>query len=700
MFATIGLPASLTPPPIWAQRTLYRLLWTEFQGDGLSLSSARGQIAMTTATTSTTVRPFSLAGVSVSSWAFGIRIWVAVVVALGASFWLELEAPSTAAITVAILAAPTRGQALEKACYRLLATIIGVAAAIAIVGLFSQARDLILAAFAGWLGLCVYAAGLLDGNRAYAAVLSGYTVAIVAIEQLDAPQHVFESGMARGAAIAVGIVAIAVVNDLLAAPDSHPQLAVQLAAIHRRLRDYAKAAIREEATDPATAAGLLRDIAALHSEMASLATESASGSIRSAAARSTAVALVAELHAARAVNAPRGTADPALRELVASAMDRKSGEHSSIASTSWRYDTESGAPDRSSAPSSWAFGVLLRRDEEVRDGLAALRSGARPRHAWRTPLYRSHRIAAATGIRAAIYLALASACFVLAGWAAADVSLSLVVIVIGLGAITPSPRGFTVKAFIAAPIAAVLAGTLEFLILDGATEFPLLAIALAPFMIGATVLVTLPDRMLSALGRLNLIFILGILAPSNPQSYNPETYLFTCLFVCIATGLLLAAQLLIPPVSGERRQRWLMASARRDLDRVRSRRDRGFAPEEAMFRDAARIGQITGAARAGPPRRAALEEALSCFDQTAAIRLCDANLARLAETPLSHFAIEARTALSARDTQRIRGVARDLRDAASAEDALTSATSGALFLAGVAMDSARHASEAFMEKVT
>jgi hypothetical protein len=34
-------------------------------------------------------------------------------------------------------------------------------------------------------------------------------------------------------------------------------------------------------------------------------------------------------------------------------------------------------------------------------------------------------------------------------------------------------------AFVAAPIAAVLAGSLEFLILNGATEFPLLAIALA-----------------------------------------------------------------------------------------------------------------------------------------------------------------------------------------------------------------------------
>jgi uncharacterized membrane protein YccC len=638
-------------------------------------------------TTATTLRPLRFAGVSVSAWAFGIRIWMAVVVALAASFWLELEAPSTAAITVAILAAPTRGQALEKACYRLLATLIGVTVAIAIVGLFSQARDLILAAFAAWLGLCVYAAGLLDGNRAYAAVLSGYTVALIAIQQMDTPQHVFESGVARGAAIAVGIIALAVVNDLLAAPDNHPQLTLQLATLHRRVRDYAKAIIRDEATDSATAAGLLRDIAALRAEVASLATESASGSIRSAAARSTAVALVAELHAARALDALPVTADPAFRDLMASALDRRSSEPSPISSTSWRYYIEPDAPDSLSAL-TWASAELLRRDEEVREGLAALTSGTRPRRTWRAPLYRSHRTAAEAGIRSAIWLALASVFFVLAGWPATDVSLSLVAVVIGLGAITANPGAFTVIALIAAPIAAVLAGTLEFLILDGATEFPLLAIALAPFMVGAMVLMTRAHPLLSALGRLSLIFILLIFSPSNPPSYDPETFLFISLFLCVATGLLLAAQLLIPPLSSKHRQGWLIASARRELERVPSRSDRRLAPEEAMFRDATRIGQIAGTAGARYP--AVLEEALWCFDQAAQIRLCNASLARLAGNAPSRFAAEARQALSARDTQRIRRVARDLRQATSADDALARATSGALVLAGIVIDAARY----------
>ena len=372
--------------------------------------------------------------------------------------------------------------------------------------------------------------------------------------------------VARGAAIAVGVAAVALVNDLLAAPDSFPQLASQLAALHRRVRDYAKPVPRDEATDAATAAGLLRDIAALRPEITSLATELASGSIRSAAARSTAVALVAAVHAARALKAVVAATNPAMGDMSAATL-----QSPALASASREF---------------------LRRISEVREGLAALNAGRRLRWGWRMPLYRSRAIAAAAGLRAAAYLVLASGFFVLAGWPSAEVSLSLVALVIGLGAVSPNPQGFTVAAFIAAPIAAVLAGTLEFLILDGVTEFPLLALALAPFVIGTMVVATRPHPMVASLGRLNLIFILVILSPSNPQSYDANSFLFVVLFLCTGIGLLLAAQTLIPPELIERRQRWIMASVRRDFELSLSERDRRLAPEEAMFRDAARIGQI------------------------------------------------------------------------------------------------------------
>ena len=72
---------------------------------------------------------------------------MAIVAALYTSFWLELQSPSTAALTVTVLALPTRGQGMEKAAFRLIATVLGVMASVAIVGLFAQSGGIMLAAF-------------------------------------------------------------------------------------------------------------------------------------------------------------------------------------------------------------------------------------------------------------------------------------------------------------------------------------------------------------------------------------------------------------------------------------------------------------------------------------------------------------------------------------------------------------------------
>ncbi len=101
-----------------------------------------------TVVATTAEEPFTVATIPVNSWSFAIRVWLATILALFVSFWLQLESPTTAALTVGILAEPTRGQALDKAGFRLLATVVGVTASIAISGLFAQARVLILAAFA------------------------------------------------------------------------------------------------------------------------------------------------------------------------------------------------------------------------------------------------------------------------------------------------------------------------------------------------------------------------------------------------------------------------------------------------------------------------------------------------------------------------------------------------------------------------
>jgi uncharacterized membrane protein YccC len=611
--------------------------------------------------TSAAVEPRQLvfAGLPATSWAFAIRIWIAVILALYASFWLELEAPSSAAITVAILALPTRGQAMEKAGFRLIATVIGVAASIAIAGFFSQTDGLLLAVFSAWIGLCVYAAGMLDGNRAYAAALCCITVALIAVQQIDSPQQVFPTGVARGAAIAVGVLASALINDVLAVPDYHPVLSIRLEALHRQVVSYAEGVVRSEAASSTVAAGLLRDIAAVRPEIASLVAESSSGNARSAAARTAMVDLVTGLFLARAVAAVSAAAP--------------------VTHSSHQDDNSSGLMTIGLA---WLRRELIRRNEDVRSSLEALRAGEHPSREWRAPLYRSRRIAAESGVRAAIHFALASIFFVVTGWPTTELCLSLVAILIGLSATAPDTRMFTTLAILATPIACLLAGILKYLVLDTVSEFQLLAIGLAPFVIGPALLMTLPNRIVSSLGRLVLVFTLAVLAPTNPQTYDPETFLVTSLFTCLAAILLFAAQLLLPPWSNDRRLRQLLSEARRDLRSLDIRRRQHLAPEEATFRDAARIDQIVTAS-ATAPNSPALDEAMRRFDQTATLRLCGSELGRLANGPLAGAADAAQTALAQRNASAVLASAKALREAAPRHDPPADSACGALVLASV-----------------
>lgn len=627
----------------------------------------------------TMAAPATFAGFPLASWAFACRIWIAVVIALYAGFWLQLDATSSAAITVAILATPTRGQALEKAGFRLIGTVVGVSASIAMVGAFAQARDLILAAFAVWVGLCIYAAALSDGNRSYAAVLSGYTVALIAIQQLDAPHQVFDAGVQRGAAIAVGIAAVALVNDLLAAPDRHVALGAELAALHRRVRDKARAALHGEIGAPGARAELLAAIAGLRSEIATLVAESSSGAARSAAARSAAVALVAELHAVQMLEALPIAVKPAVRDGVVGQLD-----DTSLFDPQPSIDVLGRHESTLEASSlAWVLRQLLQHDRYAREALAALAAGMAPPRPWRTPFYRSHRIALAAGLRAAMWLALTSVVYVLAGWPSADASLSLVAVVIGLGAVTPDPRRFTVVALIAAPIAIVVGGILQFVVLDGVTQFPLLALGLLPVIVGIALLMTVRNPLLAALSRLNLVFVLGILAPTNPQTWDPQVFLFTSLFVCMAAGLLLAAQFLVPPVTDGQRRHWLLAAARREAGRAPIATTGRWAQEEVLFRDAARIALMAPAGVAACDRDLVLEEAVRLFGETGLIRECGARLSLIEDQVL---AARARAALRARDFKILREIARELHNTPDA-DAI--AVGAALLVAGLLLQGKR-----------
>jgi uncharacterized membrane protein YccC len=619
-----------------------------------------------------------------TSWAFAIRTWLAAILALYVSFWLSIETPSMAIITVAIIAEPTRGQALDKAVFRILATIIGIAASIVITGLFSQSRDLLLIAYAGWMGLCVYAAGLLDGNRAYAAVLSGFTVALIAIQEMNNPEHVFEAGMMRGAGIFLGIVSLTIVNDLLWSPDRHTKLLTQLADIRRRIASHAKATILGKPMKPIASAALLAEITALRPEIAALSVESSNGPVRGIAGQNAAAALVAELHAARSLEVLPVIADKATSEKIGCALERDESAPPAP-SIVWRAGERADAATTASL--AWTLKELLRRDEQVRQNIAALRADEPPIWHWRVPIYRSHRAAVEAGIRAAIWVALAGMVLVYAGWPAANTSLALFGTFVGLGALTPNPRATTALALVAAPVGGILAGLLQFVFLDGVDAFALLAIGLAPLMVGAALLISSANRKVSALGRFILIYALVIFSPTNPQSYNAQSYLLFFLFACVAPSLLLAAQFLVPPVSQDRRVRWLLSSVRKETAQGLFRAQQ-YEPEEEMFRDAGRIGQILSAGANASSNPETIDEVLSHFDQSSIIRLCEHRLKMLSGGPLTGLVDEIRAAFSKRDSQAIR-VAAEVLSKASTSDQILVDLRAALMVASFHIETAR-----------
>lgn len=140
------------------------------------------------------------------------RTLLAMSLAFYAALWLQLASPASAAVTVIIVANPSRGGLVSKGGWRIFGTLTGAVAAVVILGAFPQSPLLFITAFAVWLGLCTFASSMFRHFRAYAAVLSGYTVALITAGALSEPDHVLGFALARLAVVTLGVVVSTVVT--------------------------------------------------------------------------------------------------------------------------------------------------------------------------------------------------------------------------------------------------------------------------------------------------------------------------------------------------------------------------------------------------------------------------------------------------------------------------------------------------------
>jgi uncharacterized membrane protein YccC len=170
--------------------------------------------------------------------AFSLKTMLASALALLAAFKLQLDSPQWAAVAVWIVAQPKPSQVWGKGFYRLVGTFIGGAMSIVLIALFAQKPELFILALAIWSGICTALAHLLKNFQSYAAVLAGYTTAIVTIPASSHPLHIFETAVSRCSSNVLGVAAVSIVSSLFcgnatADPPSSAATAPQLRAPFR-----------------------------------------------------------------------------------------------------------------------------------------------------------------------------------------------------------------------------------------------------------------------------------------------------------------------------------------------------------------------------------------------------------------------------------------------------------------------------------
>ncbi|GBR55899.1 FUSC family protein [Gluconobacter sphaericus] len=153
-------------------------------------------------------RPFLswLYAPSPSSVTFALRNTVAACLAVGIAFWMELDDPAWAAMTVWAVAQTSRGESQSKAKWRIVGTISGAIAAITIMAAAPQAPWMFFPMVALWIGLCSGFATFVSNFRSYALVLAGYTCSIICMGAASNPDNIFMVAMSRGTYIVLGVL--------------------------------------------------------------------------------------------------------------------------------------------------------------------------------------------------------------------------------------------------------------------------------------------------------------------------------------------------------------------------------------------------------------------------------------------------------------------------------------------------------------
>ena len=577
---------------------------------------------------------------------FGLRLWLSVCLALYVTFWLELPNAYWAGTSAAIMCQPHLGASLRKGWYRMIGTVVGAVAAVVLTACFPQDRAPFLVGLALWGAGCAFVSTLLKNFAAYSAALAGYTVAIIANDQLGATGgpngQAFMLAVYRASEICIGIVCAGIVLAGTDFGQAHRRLGALFAAISSEITGrfagtLAVAGANFDETQKVRRE-LLRRVIALDPVIDEAFGESSQLRYHSPVLQTAVYGLFAALASWRAVAVH-------LRSL---AHDRARLETKAVLQgvpEELRSPPEQGdrGPEPGAGPSRWiADPVGLRRicEGAVRrlialpastpsprlladqtaealagisralNGLALLvEDPARPvpwgsRIRLRVPDWLPALVNAG---RAFVAIGAAELFWIVTEWPNGALAITFAAIAVILFAPRADQAYAAVKGFmIGTTLTAVFAAVIAFAVLPNRETFPAFSLAIGLVLVPAGAGVAQPWQTVMFMAM--AFNFVPLLAPANQQSYDTQQFYNSASALVIGVSVGACSFRLIPPLSPAFRTRRLLALTLRDLRRL-ARSRIWQTPEDWEGRIYGRLSAVPDAA--GPLPGAQMLAALS-----------------------------------------------------------------------------------------
>ncbi|UYB52516.1 FUSC family protein [Xanthomonas sp. AM6] len=522
---------------------------------------------------------------------FSLKCLVAAILGLYLSLRIGLTRPFWVIGTVYLVSQPLAGATLSRGLFRLLGTLGGAVATVALVPRFANAPLVLSVALAAWMGLCLYLAMLDRTPRAYAFLLAGYTTSLIGFPSVMVPGEVFTIAITRVQEIAIGILAATLVHGLVLPRKVSHRVQARVASIlsdaERWTRDLcagAKATVL--AQDRAKVAV---DLLELHTLSIHLRFESAYGPAQ--------VEMLRALH------------DRMLDVLMlSSAVDDAMVERRTLERGPQTADTADPNGWRASLQANLASN-LAELDTAQRDCrlLEAQLRAANPHWRRQVParlahkahghvLHRDHRLALRGAVGAFVGIVLSCGLWIATAWSDGATAVSIIGTACLLFGTTEAPAGHVMRYLGGSSIGVAVGLLYGLVVFPGLSDFTGLVSVLAPVLLVCGSFLARPPFMMGALGVVLTFPLIAGLGATNAT--NAVGALNSSVALFVGTAAALCSMRLFQTMDPHRGRKRLLETIERAI--ARRVRGRGRNATDWTSRMVDRLGLLAPRLRGRP----------------------------------------------------------------------------------------------------